>query len=130
MINRLGIVILPLLFSTACGGIQGNDYQDQRVHPTGPGLFSSDPDGFVIIDTDKKKREEQDAFKEFEQWKRSQGAGDGTDLQQWIGSGEPSEGPAPREGVAESEEFKEYKEYKEWKEYQEFLEWKRNQQGK
>ena len=127
MIKRLGIAILPLLFSTACSGLEGADYQDQRDNPTGPGLFSRDPQGFVILDTEKKKREEQE---EFEQWKRSRGAGDGTDLQQWIGSGEPPEGPKPGEGVAESEEFKEFQEYKEWKEYQEFLEWKRKQQGK
>lgn len=134
MIFRIGIMIFPLLCSVACSGAKELEYKDQRELPEGPGIFSRDDQGLVLIDTDRKKEEEKDAFREFEQWKRSRGGGN--DLKDWMGSGEPQvsgesqEVLGPREGIAGSEEFKEYQEYKQWKEYQEFLEWKRKQQGK
>ena len=87
--RRCVSICLALLLLTACGG-KAFDYHSDTEIPNNPGVFSKDPEGFTIYDSEKgtpgqtspKKAEgiQKEAtaaeikdtreFEDFEQWKQ------------------------------------------------------------
>jgi hypothetical protein len=120
---------MALLVLTACGG-KAFDYHSDTEIPNTPGVFSKDPEGFTIYDSEKGKpdqtspkkadgsqkeafaaeMEDFQEFEEFEQWKKEKKQF--RDYLEWKKSDKGSAA---------------YEEFQEWKEFKAYQEWKQRQ---
>ena len=123
------VACLALLVLVACGG-KAFDYHSDTEIPNTPGVFSKDPEGFTIYDSERGKPDQTSPkevdgsqkgvsaaeteasreFEEFEQWKKEKEQF--RDYLEWKKSDK---------GSADSKEFQEWKEFKayqEWKQHQ------------
>ena len=123
------VAYLALLVLVACGG-KAFDYHSDTEIPNTLGVFSKDPEGFTIYDSERGKSdqtlqkeadgsqkgvsvaetEDSREFEEFEQWKKEKEQF--RDYLEWKKSDK---------GSADSKEFQEWKEFKayqEWKQHQ------------
>ena len=124
------VACLALLVLAACGGTAFDYHSDTEI-PNTPGVFSKDPEGFTIYDSERGKPDQTSPkeadgsqkgvslaeteasreFEEFEQWKKEKEQF--RDYLEWKKSDK---------GSADSKEFQEWKEFKayqEWKQHQE-----------
>ena len=120
---------VALLVLAACGGTTFDYHSDTEI-PNTPGVFSKDPEGFTIYDSERGKPDQMSPkevdgsqkgvsaaeteasreFEEFEQWKKEKEQF--RDYLEWKKSDK---------GSADSKEFQEWKEFKayqEWKQHQ------------
>lgn len=106
----------------ACGG-HPFDYQPVSEIPKGPAVFSDQPDGHVIYNSEAEKSEknakphgpglsaeQQAEFEEFKEWKKSRAEFEA--FQQW------------KTLKKDSEEYRQFQLWLEWKQYQQ---WKQSQ---
>jgi hypothetical protein len=113
----------------ACSG-KAFDYHSDTEIPNTPGVFSKDPEGFTIYDSEKGKSDQMSQekvdtsqegvplvetgapqeFEEFEQWKKEKEQF--RDYLEWKKSDKGSAA---------------YKEFQEWKEFKAYQEWKQRQ---
>jgi hypothetical protein len=127
---RALVVCLALLALAACGG-KAFDYHSDTEIPNTPGVFSKDPEGFTIYNSEKGKpdqtsqkkadeshegasvaeMEDSQEFEEFEQWKKEKEQF--RDYLEWKKSDKGSA------AYQEFQEWKEFKAYQEWKQHQE-----------
>ena len=135
------IICLTLLFFVGCGG-KSFEYEKPDSMKEGPGVFSKDPDGFTLYDSNAKKSDgksetvnEADAKTSDETTTVGEAAAETTtdpeeyrefqEFQQW--KQEKAEFEEYRKWKESKEGTDEYREFQEWKQWQEYKKWQEGQ---
>ena len=105
------VACLALLVLVACGG-KAFDYHSDTEIPDTPGVFSKDPEGFTIYNSEKGTSQQTS--------------------QKEVDGGQKSKGSSPA-SVAETEASREFEEFEQWKkekeQFRDYLEWKKSDKG-
>lgn len=120
----VNLPVIIILFAVAgCGG-KSFDYHSDNEIPNRPGVFSKEPEGYTVYDSETGWTPKDSA----------EAPGSGKEVVDKSGDDSKTEGSAiPVEESAEMKEYREFQEFQKWtkekKEFEEFQEWKKSKQG-